>query len=160
LLNIPPDKRGLFNEIDVKALDGFAAVLKKELGTNLAADSKVQASNTRGRLKHFAAANLTDGNWQSYWATDDKVTRASVELQLKKKTTVKYIVLEEYIRLGQRVKAFTVETWKGNAWQEVASATTIGYKRILKIDPVETNKIRINIRDSKACPVLSTIEVY
>jgi alpha-L-fucosidase len=160
LLNIPPDKRGLFNEADVKALDGFAALLKKELGTNLAAGSKVQASNTRGRLKQFAAANLTDGNRQSYWATDDKVTRASVELQLKKKTRVKYILLQEYIRLGQRVKTFTVEAWKDNAWQEVASATTIGYKRILKIDPLETNKIRINIRDSKACPVLSAIEVY
>jgi alpha-L-fucosidase len=160
LLNIPPDKRGLFNEADVKALNGFAALLKKELGTNLAAGARAQASNTRGRLKQFAAANLTDGNRQSYWATDDKVTRATVELQLRKKTRVKYILLQEYIRLGQRVKAFTVEAWKDNAWQEVASATTIGYKRILKIVPVETNKIRINIRDSKACPVLSTIEVY
>jgi alpha-L-fucosidase len=160
LLNIPPDKRGLFNEIDVKALDGFAALLKKELGTNLAAGAKAQASNTRGSLKQFAAVNLTDGNRQSYWATDDKVTRASVELQLKKNATVTYILLQEYIRLGQRVKAFTVEAWKDNAWQEVATATTIGYKRILKIDPVETNKIRINIRESKACPVLAAIEVY
>ena len=160
LLNIPPDKRGLFNEADVKALNGFAALLKKELGTNLAAGARAQASNTRRRLKQFAAANLTDGNRQSYWATDDKVTGARVALQLKKKATVTYILLQEYIRLGQRVKAFTVEAWKDNAWQEVASATTIGYKRILKIDPVETYKIRINIRESKACPVLAAIEVY
>ncbi|HJW17363.1 MAG TPA: alpha-L-fucosidase [Flavisolibacter sp.] len=160
LLNIPPDKRGLFHETDVKSLHGFAALLKKELGTNLAAKAKASASNTRGGLKQFAAANLTDGNKNTYWATDDNTTKASVEISLKKKSLVKYILLQEYIRLGQRVKQFTVEAWKDGAWWEVASATTIGYKRILKIDPVETNKIRINIKDSKACPVLSAVEVY
>jgi len=69
-------------------------------------------------------------------------------------------VLQEYIKLGQRVKAFSVEVWKDNNWQQVASGTTIGYKRILKIDPVQINKIRINITDSKACLVISNIEVY
>jgi len=69
-------------------------------------------------------------------------------------------LLQEYIRLGQRVKLFTVEAWQNNAWKEVASATTIGYKRILKLDGVNTNKIRINIKDAKACPVISNVEVY
>ena len=49
---------------------------------------------------------------------------------------------------------------KDNMWQQVATATTIGYKRILEFDPVETDKIRVNITASKACPVLSAIEVY
>jgi alpha-L-fucosidase len=160
LLNIPPDQRGLFHETDVKALQGFAALLKKELGTNLAADAMVTASNTRGRLKQFGAAHLTDGNKNTYWATDDNTTKASLEINLEKKALVKYILLQEYIRLGQRVKEFSIDAWKDGAWQEIASATTIGYKRILKIDPVETGKIRISIKESKACPVLSAIEVY
>jgi alpha-L-fucosidase len=160
LLNIPPDKKGLFHREDVKALNGFKALLKKELGTNLAAGAKASASNSRGRLKQFNAANLTDANKNTYWATDDNTTNASVEIKLKKKARVKYILLQEYIRLGQRVKAFTVDVWKDNAWREVASATTIGYKRILEIEPVETDKIRVNIKDSKACPVISATEVY
>jgi alpha-L-fucosidase len=160
LLNIPPDKKGLFHREDVKALNGFKALLKKELGTNLAAGAKASASNSRGRLKQFNAANLTDANKNTYWATDDNTTNANVEIKLKKKARVKYILLQEYIRLGQRVKAFTVDVWKDNAWREVASATTIGYKRILEIEPVETDKIRVNIKDSKACPVISATEVY
>jgi alpha-L-fucosidase len=160
LLNIPPDTRGLFHEADVKALKDFAALLKKELGTNLAAGAKVKASNTRGSQQQFSAANLTDGNKNTYWATDDNITKANVEIQLRKKVLVKYILLQEYIKLGQRVQSFTVEAWKDNAWQQVANATTIGYKRILEIDPVETDKIRINITASKASPVLSAIEVY
>jgi alpha-L-fucosidase len=160
LLNIPPDKRGLFHEADIRSLEGFAALLKKELGNNLAVGARVKASNTRGRQPQFAAGNLTDSKKETYWATDDNITKANVEIQLKNRVVVKYILLQEYIRLGQRVKSFTVDALINNTWQQVATATTIGYKRILRIDPVETGKIRINFTASKACPVLSAIEVY
>lgn len=160
LLNVPPDKRGLLHEADVKALYGFAALLKKELGNNVAAGAKVIATNVRGGQKQYAAANLIDGNPETYWATNDGLRTASVEISLKKKTLIKYVLLQEYIKLGQRVKAFTIEVWKDNAWRNVAEASTIGYKRIVKIEPVETDKIRIAIRDAKACPVLSNVEVY
>jgi alpha-L-fucosidase len=160
LLNVPPDRRGLFRENDVKALQGFKAILNKEFAKNIALKASVKASNTRARSKQFAAANITDGNKKTYWATDDKVTTASVEISLAKPSLVKYILLQEYIKLGQRVKSFNVEVWKDDAWQKVADATTVGYKRILKIDPVETAKVKITITDSKACPVISNIELY
>ena len=69
-------------------------------------------------------------------------------------------MIQEYIKLGQRVKNFTVEVEKDGNWQVIASGTTIGYKRILRIDPVEAQKVRISIKDSKACPVISNVEVY
>ncbi len=160
LLNIPPDKRGLFNEIDVQSLRGFKALLDKTFADNLAQAADVTASSYRGKSKDYAPANLTDGKENTYWATDDGVTTGSFEVSLAKSSIVQYITLQEYIQLGQRVKSFTVEVWKDNAWVQAASATTIGYKRILKIEPVETNKIRINITGSKACPVISNVEIY
>ncbi|MBI1782944.1 MAG: alpha-L-fucosidase [Sphingobacteriales bacterium] len=160
LLNIPPDRRGLFHENDVKSLEGFQQLLHKELGNNLAKNANATATNYRGKSKQFAAANLTDGNKKTYWATDDNVIKASVEIDLKKTTTVKYILLQEYIQLGQRVKSFTVEIWKDDEWQQVAAATTIGYKRILKIEPVITNKVRVNILEAKASPVLTNVALY
>lgn len=160
LLNIPPDRRGLFHENDVKALEGFREMLDKEFASNLALHAKVTATNTRGNEKQFAAANTTDGNKETYWVTDDNTTSASLEIDLGKNATVKYIVLQEYIKLGQRVKSFTIEAWKDGSWQQVAEGTTIGYKRILKIDPVETGKLKINITDAKACPVISNVAVY
>jgi alpha-L-fucosidase len=69
-------------------------------------------------------------------------------------------VLQEYIRLGQRVSGFTVEVMKDDNWQQVAKATTIGHKRILKIDPVKTSRIRVTITGSRACPLISNVEVY
>ena len=160
LLNIPPDRRGLFHENDVRSLYGFKALLKREFETNLAAKARATADNYRGRQKRFGPSNLTDGNRETYWATDDDVTKTSIEINLSKTSLVKYILLQEYIKLGQRVKSFAVEVWKDNAWQKVAEGTTVGYKRILKIDPVATNKVKINILDAKACPVLSNIELY
>ena len=160
LLNIPPDRRGLFHENDVNALQGFKELLNKELGNDLAIHSKVTATNYRGNAKKYAPANLTDGNKETYWATDDNITSGSFEITLSKSSLIKYIMLQEYIKLGQRVKSFTVEVWKDNAWHTVAEATTIGYKRILKIDPVTTDKIRVTINNAKACPVISNVGVY
>lgn len=159
LLNVPPDRRGLFHENDVKSLQGFRKLLDEEFKTNLALNAKVKA-NYRGNDETFSPMNLTDGNNETYWATDDGETSANIEIELAKKASVKYIVLQEYIKLGQRVKSFSVEVWSNGQWQPAATATTIGHKRILKINPVETDKIKITILAAKACPVISNVEVY
>ena len=160
LLNIPPDTRGLFHEKDAEALKVFKQLLDKELGNNLALHAKVTAGNYRSNAKEYAPSNLADGNKETYWATDDDITAVSFEIHLKKPSLIKYIMLQEYIQLGQRVKSFTVEVWKDKRWQQVASATTIGYKRILKVEPVTAGWVRINILDAKAPPVLCSLALY
>lgn len=160
LLNVPPDKRGLIHENDVNALKGFKELLDSEFKMNLAMNAKIEATSHRGESPVYAPSQLIDNNKQTYWSTDDEVTTGDIELDFERAQTVKYILLQEYIQLGQRVKSFEVEVWKDNAWQKVASATTIGYKRILKLDPIETQKVRVRITGSKACPVISNLEVY
>jgi alpha-L-fucosidase len=123
-------------------------------------NARVTATAYRGGSRTYAPSNLTDENAETYWATDDGIISTAFEIELAEPAVVNYVVLQEYIKLGQRVKSFEIELWKDSAWQKVAEATTIGYKRILKIDPTETSKLRINIRDSKACPVISTVELF
>jgi alpha-L-fucosidase len=160
LLNVPPDRRGLLHENDVKALKGFRQLLNKAFAINLAKGKKVKASSYRGNAKEYAPSNITDGNKNTYWATDDDMTAGSFEIDLGKSVTVKYVLLQEYIQLGQRVKSFTVDIGKDNGWQKVTEGTTIGYKRILAINPVQTSKIKITITDAKACPLISNTEIY
>jgi alpha-L-fucosidase len=160
LLNVPPDRRGLIHENDVKSLQGFRALLKQEFKKNLTLEANVKSSEYRGGDEKYSPKNLIDSNKETYWTTDEEKTSGSIEIEFKQPQTVKYILLQEYIKLGQRVKKFEVKIWKDNQWQSAASATTIGYKRILKIDPVETNKIQINILESKACPIISNIELF
>jgi alpha-L-fucosidase len=161
ILNIPPDQRGLLHENDVRSLQGWKKLIDEAFAINLTPGSKVKTDTYRGRSAQFAGANLIDGNKETYWATDDEVLQGSLEFDLGKSHVVKYVLLQEYIRLGQRVRKFNIEAWKDNSWQEIARATTIGYKRIVRLEqPVETQKLRINIEDLRACPVISNVEIY
>ena len=160
LLNVPPDKRGLFHENDVNALKGFRAILNREFAYDLAADAVVMASSYRGKSAKYSPAMMNDGNKDTYWATDNNINRASIEIDLRKNANVKYVVLEEYIRLGQRISKFNVEIMENGKWKKVVDGTTIGHKRILKLDGSGTGKIRVNILSSKACPLVSGISIY
>jgi alpha-L-fucosidase len=160
LLNVPPDQRGLFHEKDVKSLKGFKKLLDKTFKTNLAKNAAAKASTFRGSDLRFSPSKVTDGRKDTYWATDDNVVSGSIEINLDKIQPIKYVLVQEYIRLGQRVKSFNIEIWDNRQWKPVASATTIGYKRIVKLDNVETNKVRINITDARACPLISAVEIY
>jgi len=158
ILNVPPDRRGLIHENDVKALLGFKALLDREFATEVARGKKVTASDVRGRK--FAAANVNDGNPDTYWATNDNVTSASITIDLGKETEVNRILMQEYIRLGQRVQRFTVNALVNNEWKKVTEGTTIGYKIIRKFPVVKASKVRVDIVQAKACPVISNIELY
>ncbi|MCK5776621.1 MAG: discoidin domain-containing protein, partial [Bacteroidales bacterium] len=68
--------------------------------------------------------------------------------------------LQEYIKLGQRIKAFNIEAEIDGEWKQIDSQTTIGYKRILRFETITTSNFRINFTDAKACPVISNIELY
>jgi alpha-L-fucosidase len=81
-------------------------------------------------------------------------------LDLGESKLINFVVVQEYIKLGQRVKAFSVEVERNGKWQAIAKGTTIGYKRILRVFPTEARKIRLVISDSKACPVISNLEIY
>lgn len=92
----------------------------------------------------------TDGNKNTYWATDDTIKTASLTIDFGKPAKFNRFLVQEYIRLGQRVKSFTVEALVDGSWKELAKATTIGYKRILRFPSVTATKVRINITDAKA----------
>ncbi len=160
LLNIPPDTTGNFHPTDVQSLLGFKRLLNERLGKNLAAGAKAIASTWRGHQKQYSAAMLTDGKENTYWTTEDSLTTASIEIDLGKQQTAHFITLQEYIALGQRIETFTIEALVNGEWQKLADGTTVGYKRILQIRPLQTNKLRITITGAKACPLLSNVAVY
>ena len=160
LLNFPIMPNGLIHQNDEKAADEFGQAVKESFSVNLAEKTKAKASNVRGNSKEFGADKTIDGKKDSYWATDDNVTKASLTIDFGKPTLFNRFLVQEYIRLGQRVKAFTVEAFVDGNWKEVAKATTIGFKRILRFPSVKATKVRFNITDSKSCPVISNIGIY
>ncbi len=160
LLNFPIMPNGLIHKNDEKAVLDLAKAVKESFAVNLAEKTEIAASNVRGNADEFGAARAIDGNKDTYWAADDGVTKASLTVDFGKPTTLNRFLAQEYIRLGQRVKAFTVEALVDGSWKELAKATTIGYKRILRFPTVEATQLRFSITDSKSCPVISNIGIY
>lgn len=158
LLNVPPDRRGLLNEKDVNALKGFKELREKEFAVELAKGKKAIATATRG--KKFLASMTNDGDPETYWSVPDKVTSAAITIDLGTETEINRVLIQEYIRLGQRVQKYSVQAFVNNEWKKVVEGTTIGHKVIRKFPLVTTSKIRINIEKSKASPAISNIELF
>nr|WP_314898078.1 alpha-L-fucosidase [uncultured Flavobacterium sp.] len=160
LLNLPVDRRGLVHQNDEARLKDLVSTIKADFKTELLAGSKTNANNVRGKNSEFAAKNVIDGDKSTYWATDDNVKTASIEFEFDKPTPINRILLQEYIKLGQRVKAFTVEAKVNGQWKTIANETTIGYKRILRVNRVVASALKVNITDSKASIVISNIQAF
>ena len=160
LLNLPVDGRGLVHEMDVKQLMALQQQLDKDFAIDLAQGEKVIASDERGNSSKFEAENVNDGNTETYWATNDNVTKAIITIEFEQPTEVNRILLQEYIPLGQRVKTFVIEAEVDGEWIEIDGQTTIGYKRILRFDMVKASKIRVNFLSAKAPLAISNIQLY
>ena len=160
LLNVPPDRRGLIHPNDSARLMEFRKKIDESFAVNLAKGAKFTADYTRGQSSRYAAKNIADGKFDTYWTTDDNQLTASIKIDLGKEQSFNRLTLQEYIPLGQRVKSFSVEYWDGNDWQHITRQTTIGYKRILCFQTTLARYLRVNIEEALACPVLNGIAVY
>lgn len=158
LINFPVDTRGLIHEKDEEAILKMAAKIKEDFAVNLAKGASISASSNRG--KGYKAENLNDGDFNTYWTTPDGQIQASIEVDFGKSVSFNRLLIQEFVNLGQRVKAFSLEKEVNGVWEKIAEGTTIGYKRILRFPDTEAEKIRINFLDGKGIPVISEIGVY
>ena len=175
ILNIPPDQSGSLPTASVNALKNMGNLLTSRLGTDLAQDAHIEVSEVRaaGEGRNYQAENMTDGDKNTYWATNDGVTSATITLTWDEPKTLRYVELMEYIAKGQRVKRWKIETSADgtNFTQRATSiqTTTVGYKRIVPLNGSTSNSygtgfqakaLRITIEDSRACPLISKLAVY
>jgi alpha-L-fucosidase len=159
-LNLPPDRRGLIHENDVRSLREFRSILDQTFEKNLASDATISASNTRANGSKFDLKHLLDKDRYSYWSTDDDAMTPEVVLQLKQPVTFNVVSLREYLPLGQRVEAFALDQWKDGQWVEFAKGTSIGNRRLLRTEPVTTEKVRLRIISTPVCPALAEFGLY
>ena len=161
LLNFPVDRDGLIHPIDSANAVNFHKNIQKQLAHNLLAGIKPQASSKRG--KGYDAQNVTDNDWHTYWATPDGTNAGTLTFKLPQKEKVNRLMIQEYIPLGQRVKAFTAAYKAGKEWIPLAvneETTTIGYKRLLRFNTIETRELRISFTDARAPLCINNVEAF
>jgi alpha-L-fucosidase len=168
LLNVPPDRRGLVHENDVKALQGMRATLDALFAKNLALRRPVRASAERGgggafggaRAVEFGGARAVDGDPDTYWALDDGAVAGELEVDLGGPAGVKVVRVEEAIALGQRVKRFAVDARVDGAWKTVAEGETLGPRRLFRFDSVKASSVRLRILDALDTPCIAELALY
>lgn len=168
LLNFPIMPNGRIHPTDSLRGKLFAETVARTFENNLAQKGRLSASNTRNNAKDFDIVNVIDGNKNSFWATDDNITEASVLIEFPEETTFDRFLAEEYIPLGQRIKKFSLEALVDGEWvnledelvEEGDGLTTIGHRRIICFPEVTASKLKFNIDESKASPVISRIGVF
>ncbi len=160
-LGLAPDTRGQLHADDVASLKSFGDHVKKTFETNLIAKASVRSVNVRGYNSIYSSKNLIDNNPDTYWATDEDFETPDVNFEVSQPITFDIISLEEYIKLGQRIESFGVDIWENNAWKEVATATSVGAKRLIKLEaPVTSTKVRLRITKCPVAVAISSFGLY
>ena len=155
LLNIPPDREGLISDADVHSLQGWRKEMDATFKLNLAAGARVLCDNG------VNSAALLDGNKETYWTTSGEDTAAKIDLILPDERTFDVVSLQEEISVGQRVEKFVLEYYAGDSqWKELATGTTIGYKRLIRFPPVTAHAVRLRILSSRLNPTISEFGLY
>ena len=158
LLNIPPDRRGLFHEADVRRLHEFGAYLDQAYGDNLlnhgAALTCAQAAPGHPIQDARSAED------ENYFRTPDGVTQAEMILRWPQAQSIRRVVLQENLRESQRIEQYALDMETPQGWKEIARGSVVGHKRILSFSPVSTSALRIRILDARVAITLSFLGVY
>ena len=161
LLNVPPNREGLLGREDVASLKGFGDYRRATFAKNLLAGGKASASNVRAKDRGYGAANLIDGRTGSYWATDDGTTTAEATVDLPRPATFDAIRVKEAIQFGQRVDAIAVDQWNAGTWEPVATASSVGPRRLIRLEhPVTAQRVRLRVTQASASPAIEEFGVF
>jgi alpha-L-fucosidase/beta-glucanase (GH16 family) len=159
LLNIPPNRDGLFPEHDSKVLQEIGQILRRTFKTNLAEGATATASAIRGT--GFEPDNALDGDTTTCWMPPDWTTQVELVVTLNGEKTFNRVMFQEQIRdFGQRIAGFAVDAQVDGQWRQITEGQTVGYKKICRTSNVTANKVRIRILDSRVCPTISNFELY
>ena len=138
ILNIPPMPNGRFDKRDIARLKELGDKIKSEFAVNLA---------------EKAAVTVTP-----YCGSD---TQTVLEIDLRKKCSVRYVDFCEKIAEGQRIESFIIQTPdEYGTWWNRAFGTTVGARKIVRLENIETDKIRIFITSSRDTPLIDEVKVY
>jgi alpha-L-fucosidase len=159
LLNIPPDRRGLFHENDVARLKEIGDVLRKTFSQDLAAGARLTAEVSGGESAGEIAAVL-DGDPDTFWTTTCGAASATITMDLPAAVRANCLMLQEHIASGQRVERFDVEVLADGKWRQAGRGTVIGHKRLVRFPDATIDGIRIGLTQFRIRPTLAGLGLY
>jgi alpha-L-fucosidase len=133
LLNVPPTPDGLLHDVDVDRLRGM-----------------------RSRLDALFA-NEVAGAGTHRWDTRRSRT---LDVALPAAVTVSITDLREQISRGQAVSQYALFGSDGGEWIRLARGTTIGYRKLDRVEPVTVTRLRLTIQETDGPPAQVELRAY
>ena len=158
LLNVPPTKSGLLHESDVRSLATFGQRLRSLIATDLAASAQVRAGSAADR--RHPAPSVIDPDIDTHWVGGSSSRDTWISLSWTTPVTFDTICIQEAIAHGQHIAEHSVQVLDGDRWTALVSGTTIGHKRLHRVPPTRTTRVRLRIDSSLDAPRISRVAVY
>lgn len=139
LLNVPPTRAGLLHETDVQRLAGMRRALTRMFGDDLA----------------------KAGRWDGCPTNDGGSVVCTIDLGRTR--TISIIDLREDIAKGQQVSSYRLEGWPAASRTQarvLATGTTIGYRRLHRVEPVRVRAMTLHIQALAALPQRVELHAY
>jgi alpha-L-fucosidase len=160
LLNVPPNSDGLLDTADVRRLYEFRRSLDATFAGDAADGALATASNTRGHSTEYGPGRALDGSLDSYWATDDSVRSATFQIDFTRPVTFNVVRLQEPMQLGQRVSAYRIQVERESGWLTVATGTTIGHKKLDRVERTTARRLRLVIDSDRGSPLIAELGIH
>jgi hypothetical protein len=150
----------LLSKEHVKLLPALYTEVDPLLGENLALHRPVAVSNMRGNTREFSGERALDGNPNTYWATDDSIRTATMELDMENPVAVNAVELGEVTNLGARILEYKVEGQVNSDWKLLAQGSTVGDRKVHRFPTESVWKVKITLVKSNAAPALNKVGLY
>ncbi len=146
LLNIPPNREGLFSPQDVDVLKEVGKRIRETYDTDLLNGAE-------------GPEEVLDHNPDTYSILTG--TRKEIAVTLPKPSRINRVMLQEAVAThSERVEKYAVDIYADGAWTEVAKGTNIGYKHIVRFPETTAEKLRLRILDSRFDPAISHFSAH
>ncbi|MCQ2519043.1 MAG: alpha-L-fucosidase [Lachnospiraceae bacterium] len=152
LLNIPPTREGLLHENDCKRLHEIGEALQTAFANNLMDKAELESNGT-------GTENIRADNYEA-GMSGKSADETFVSVKWPEPICIEYIVIKEDIHFSQRIEKFEVEAKINGVFETVYKGTVVGHKRIVPLDRIATDMIRIRITDSRNEPIISFMGIY
>jgi len=154
LLNVPPNRDGLFDVPDLAALTGFHARKHALFAHDLMRGARVRASSGRD------VQALLDPDPDRHWQAEPGTRSAWLEFYLPAPVRFDVVALGEAISHGQHIAAWRLQLHDGRDWRTLTWGSTLGYLRLARIRPHLAQRLRLLIDFAYDTPRIARISLY
>ena len=157
LLNVPPSKRGVIEDVDALLLDSFRRMRERRFYTLVSSSASAEGACLDGEHTATNILSDTDGFWQN--AEGDE--KPEITLKFSEPSEFGSVILMENIATGQQIESFEVFALKGGRRKKIFKGTVIGYKKIITLKRKHiADGIVIKITSYRKKATLLRAEVY